>query len=638
MANKKTYSSKDIKVLKFPESIQTRPTMYISDLGVLGLIHLLRESVDNSIDEFLAGYASDIKIRIKTKDTISIEVEDNGRGIPIDDKKKFNSIFTSTHSGGKFDNESYSNSSGLNGVGLTITNALSDFLDISVKRDGKVYQAQYELGMQTFPLDVVDTTKTKKETGTTIYFEPSMELLRIEEEDLVEFKFETLRDYLQRMAFLNSGLKISLDFDDKKVTYVFKDGLQAYMDFLLGDDSFTAKKSFMVEGKEKDKTISVTFNWLLGKNQDETVESYCNSIHTIKGGTHVEGLRTGLTTAVKRYVKEKNLITQKDNLEIGELSGEDIRDGMIAIIDLKHKDPLFTAQTKHEISNKDVRKFVSVLVADELSLVFNSDPTLAKQLCRKFIENAKIRKSGKLAKEKINRKATSSMSSTKLSDCTGKNPKDLEIYILEGDSASGSAKQAREIEYQAIYPLRGKILNTQELGINKIIANKELSDLITILGMGVGEKRDVELLRYHKVVILTDSDVDGYHIASLLITFFFKYYPELITNGYLYIANPPLYVIKHSGTRYFAKDDKDKDQYIKKLKVKPSVTRFKGLGEMNPEELEITTMAKKSRLLTQVTLSDAEATALTFTDLMGKNAEPRKKFILENSELAIVDI
>ncbi len=570
----KTYDSKSLKVLKFPESIQTRPTMYISNLGILGLIHLLRESVDNSIDEALAGHASVISISVSTDpENCFIEVQDDGRGIPIDDYKKFNSLFTSTHSGGKFDNEAYSNSSGLNGVGLTITNALSDFLDITVKKSGFEWNAQYELGIEVAKL-AKGNKVPKNETGTTIYFEPSFKFLRLE--DLSELTYDMVHDYVERMAFLNSGLKLVLDFNGKVKQFYNKDGLKAYITHLSKKKELVNRKNFTFSGKEKNKSVDIYFNWLHALNGDPIIESFCNSIHTTNGGTHVTGFRMGLTSAIKKYIKERNLITKKDSLELSELDGEDIQDAIVTVINLKHTDPLYTAQTKQEISNKDVTKFVSQIVMDGISVEFNTDPTLAKTLCRKFIENAKIRKSGKLAKEKINRKAASSMGSTKLSDCTGKDPAERELFILEGDSASGSAKQARDIKFQAIYPLRGKILNTHDLHLNKIIQNKELSDLITILGTGIGDKFDQELLRYYKIIILTDSDVDGYHIASLLLTFFFKYYPTLITSGHLYIANPPLYVIKHSGSRYFAQDEEDKEKYIKGLKVKPSITRFKG--------------------------------------------------------------
>ena len=635
---KKDYTSQNLSVLKFPDCVIKRPTMYLGRLEEEGVIHLLREIVDNSIDEFLAKFATTITIDISTKkDDVYFSVADNGRGIPSDNPAKFKSLFCELHSGGKFDNDSYSNSSGLNGVGLSITNAMSDILNVKVKRAGKQYEAQYESGYETIPLRVINNTT--KGTGTEILFKPNLERFMLENMD--NLSNEVISSYLQEMAFLNEGIKIDYTFNGKKTVYQYNDGLKAFIEhiankqpLLIKDFKFSGKDS---SGGKDDKSVRIELNWLEASSKEEMIKPYCNSIHNTEGGVHVAGLRMGLTTAIKKYISENNLITKKDSVELEEITGDDIRESLIAIIDLKHKSPLFSSQIKANLTNKDVNKFVSGVVSEGITQEFNINPALAKNLCRRFIENSKVRKAVKLSKEKIVKKSSGSLSATKLADCTSKERENCELFIIEGDSAKGTANQARDIRIQALYPLKGKIMNTHGLHLNKVLANKELGDLINVLGVGIGDSKDITSLRYGKIIFMCDADVDGFHIQCLLMTFFLKYYPELINAGHVYLAVPPLFVLRKGNSRYYCCTEKEKIAKEKELKAGFTVTRFKGLGEMNADQLEETAMNVETRSLIRLTIADMNETVLAFESLMGANPDKRKDFILENSDLATVD-
>ena len=631
------YSADSIQVLEGLEAVCKRPGMYIGSTGPRGLHHLVYEIVDNSVDEALAGYCDSIEVTItKSGD---IKVSDNGRGIPVDmhpveKKPAVEVVLTVLHAGGKFGGGGYSVSGGLHGVGASVVNALSTKLSVEVHRDGFVWTQSYSIGVPDAPLK--KGAKTTK-TGTTIKFTPSKEIF-----ETVVFDYETLRQRFQQMCFLNKGLQISLtdERDGKTDTYKYDLGLIDYVKYLN-----SAKKVEVVhddiisiESQTKDKTMSleVAMQWTTGYN--EGVHTYANTINTHEGGTHEEGFRSAITSLLNKYARDKGLLKEKDE----NLTGDDVREGLTAVVSVKLSEPQFEGQTKTKLGNTEAKTYVQKIVADQLGDWFERNPSGAKEIVRKAIQAAAARLAARKAREATRRKSLleSGGMPGKLRDCSSRDPKISEIYIVEGDSAGGSAVRGRDPETQAILPLRGKILNVEKARLDRALANTEVQSLITAFGTGIGEEFNVDKIRYHKCILMADADVDGQHIRTLLLTLLFRYMRPLIEHGYVYMAQPPLYRIKWSGTEdEYAYSDAQRDELIakgqkegKKLPKENSIQRYKGLGEMDYDELWETTMNPATRTLLQVTLADAALADEIFSTLMGEDVESRRNFIQRNAK------
>jgi DNA gyrase subunit B len=634
---KKKYDAGAIQVLEGLEAVRKRPGMYIGSTGPRGLHHLVYEIVDNSVDEALAGYCDSIEVTItKSGD---IKVSDNGRGIPVDmhpveKKPAVEVVLTVLHAGGKFGGGGYSVSGGLHGVGASVVNALSTKLSVEVHRDGFVWTQSYSIGVPDAPLK--KGAKTTK-TGTTIKFTPSKEIF-----ETVVFDYETLRQRFQQMCFLNKGLQISLtdERDGKTDTYKYDLGLIDYVKYLN-----SAKKVEVVhddiisiESQTKDKTMSleVAMQWTTGYN--EGVHTYANTINTHEGGTHEEGFRSAITSLLNKYARDKGLLKEKDE----NLTGDDVREGLTAVVSVKLSEPQFEGQTKTKLGNTEAKTYVQKIVADQLGDWFERNPSGAKEIVRKAIQAAAARLAARKAREATRRKSLleSGGMPGKLRDCSSRDPKISEIYIVEGDSAGGSAVRGRDPETQAILPLRGKILNVEKARLDRALANTEVQSLITAFGTGIGEEFNVDKIRYHKCILMADADVDGQHIRTLLLTLLFRYMRPLIEHGYVYMAQPPLYRIKWSGTEdEYAYSDAQRDELIakgqkegKKLPKENSIQRYKGLGEMDYDELWETTMNPATRTLLQVTLADAALADEIFSTLMGEDVESRRNFIQRNAK------
>jgi DNA gyrase subunit B len=611
--------------------------MYIGSTGPRGLHHLVYEIVDNSVDEALAGYCDSIEITItKSGD---IKVSDNGRGIPVDmhpveKKPAVEVVLTVLHAGGKFGGGGYSVSGGLHGVGASVVNALSTKLSVEVHRDGFVWTQSYSIGVPDAPLK--KGAKTTK-TGTTIKFTPSKDIF-----ETVVFDYETLRQRFQQMCFLNKGLRISLtdERDGKTDTYKYDLGLIDYVKYLN-----SAKKVEVVhddiisiESQTKDKKMSleVAMQWTTGYN--EGVHTYANTINTHEGGTHEEGFRSAITSLLNKYARDKGLLKEKDE----NLTGDDVREGLTAVVSVKLSEPQFEGQTKTKLGNTEAKTYVQKIVADQLGDWFERNPSGAKEIVRKAIQAAAARLAARKAREATRRKSLleSGGMPGKLRDCSSRDPKVSEIYIVEGDSAGGSAVRGRDPETQAILPLRGKILNVEKARLDRALANTEVQSLITAFGTGIGEDFNVDKIRYHKCILMADADVDGQHIRTLLLTLLFRYMRPLIEHGYVYMAQPPLYRIKWSNTDdEYAYSDAQRDEFIakgqkdgKKLPKENSIQRYKGLGEMDYDELWETTMNPATRTLLQVTLADAALADEIFSTLMGEDVESRRNFIQRNAK------
>ena len=634
---KPNYDAGAIQVLEGLEAVRKRPGMYIGSTGPRGLHHLVYEIVDNSVDEALAGYCDNIDVVI-TKDG-HIKVSDNGRGIPVDmhpieKKPAVEVVLTVLHAGGKFGGGGYAVSGGLHGVGASVVNALSTKLFVEVHREGFIWRQSYSIGVPDAPLAKGEKTDR---TGTTIEFVPSAEVF-----ETVVYDYETLRQRFQQMCFLNKGLRISLrdERDGHNDTYCYERGLTDYVEYLN-----SAKKvevvhdeviSIETENEEKTMSVEIAMQWTTGYN--EGVHTYANTINTHEGGTHEEGFRTALTTLLNKYGREKGLLKEKDE----NLTGDDVREGLTAVISLKLTEPQFEGQTKTKLGNTEAKAFVQRVVTDQLGDWFERNPNQAKEVVRKAIQASSARLAARKAREATRRKGLleSGGMPGKLRDCSSRSPELSEIYIVEGDSAGGSAVRGRDPETQAILPLRGKILNVEKARLDRALANTEVQALITAFGTGIGEDFDVSKIRYHKCILMADADVDGQHIRTLLLTLLFRYMRPLIEHGYVYMAQPPLFRIKWSNADHqYVFTDAERDAQLaagaaagKKIPKENAIQRYKGLGEMDYDELWDTTMNPATRTLLQVTLDDAALADEVFSTLMGEDVESRRNFIQRNAK------
>ncbi len=648
MAKKKSsdYKASNIQVLEGLEAVRKRPAMYIGDTAQRGLHHLINEVVDNSIDEALVGHCDQIQLTIN-KDG-SLTVTDNGRGIPVDEHPKLKLpavevVLTKLHAGGKFDKSSYKVSGGLHGVGVSCVNALSSEFEAEIHRDGEIYVMGFEFGKTTTPLK--KTGKTDK-TGTTIRFKPDPKIFT----QTTEFKFDIIADRMRELAFLNPEITIELideredeDNGGRQETFHYSGGVRDFVIYLDESRDPMMDEPIYIEG-EVDK-VPVELSMQYNKSFTENVFSYVNNINTREGGTHISGFRRALTRSLKSYAEKNKIIKPNSKLS---LSGEDFRQGLTAVLNVKVPEPQFEGQTKTKLGNSEVQSAVEVVVYEKMNEYLEQNPKIAKQVLEKVVLAAEAREAARKARQLIQRKSAMGGGGLpgKLADCSINDPEHCEIYLVEGDSAGGSAKMGRNRSFQAILPLRGKILNVEKAKINKILENNEIQAMITALGTGVGhgDEEDFELdkLRYHKIIVMTDADVDGSHIRTLLLTFFYRYMKPLIERGHIYIATPPLYRITASrGQIEYAWDDETRDKIIKELRKsnkKFDVSRYKGLGEMNPEQLWETTMDPETRTLQQVTVENAAAADKMFSTLMGGDVEPRRAFIEKNAKYATLDI
>lgn len=640
---KSDYKASNIQVLEGLEAVRKRPAMYIGDTGQRGLHHLINEVVDNSIDEALAGYCDYITVTIN-KDG-SLTVEDNGRGIPVDMHEKFGLpavevVLTKLHAGGKFDKDTYKVSGGLHGVGVSCVNALASHFEAEIHRDGKIHVMEFERGITKTPLSV--TGKTDKR-GTIITFYPDPEIFT----QTIEFKFDIIADRMRELAFLNPTITIELidereeDSEIGREVYHFDGGVKDFVQYLDETRESMMDTPIYITGEIEMVPVELAIQY--NRSFTENVHSYVNNINTREGGSHVSGFRRALTRSLKNYAEKNGLIKANSKVNI---SGEDFREGLTAVLSVKVQEPQFEGQTKTKLGNSEVQSAVEVVVYDQLNEYLEQNPKTARQIIEKVVLAAEAREAARKARQLVQRKSIMSGGGLpgKLADCSIKEPEHCEIYLVEGDSAGGSAKMGRNRSFQAILPLRGKILNVEKAKINRILENKEIQAMITAFGTGVGhgdEDFELEKLRYHKIIIMTDADVDGSHIRTLLLTFFYRYMRPLIEGGYIYIATPPLYRITAGKTIEYAWDDETRDKVInelKKSKRKFEISRYKGLGEMNPEQLWETTMNPETRTLQQVTVESAALTDKLFSTLMGDDVEPRREFIERNAKYAKLDI
>lgn len=635
---KKAYDGGEIKILEGLEAVRKRPGMYIGSTSTSGLHHLVYEVVDNSVDEALAGVCTEINVTINADG--SITVVDNGRGIPVDkhpqrDMSTLEVVLTILHAGGKFDNEAYKVSGGLHGVGVSVVNALSKKMVVQVKRDGHVHEMKFSRGATTEKLTV---TGDAKGTGTTVSFWPDEEIF-----ETVNFNFDTLADRMQEMAFLNRNLKITLtderEESPRHVSFCYSGGIIDFVKFLnegketIGDKEpiYMAGASEKAEDKNKAGEVEVSLQWNSGYG--ESVMSFANNIFTPEGGMHLEGFRTALTRVLNNYARTNGLLKEKDK----NLEGTDVREGLTAIVSVKLADPQFEGQTKAKLGSSFMRPLVNRVVAEGLAEYLEEHPKQAKQILNKATSAARARMAARKAREATRKNSLleSVALPGKLADCSEKNPEATELFIVEGDSAGGSAKMARNRATQAILPLRGKILNVERVGPTRALSSETIQSLVTALGTGVGEEFNIEKTRYHKIVIMTDADVDGAHIRILLLTFFYRYMRPLIDAGFIYIAQPPLFQLRKKGHKKgeYIYADEELEQAVKDLEPKSyTVQRYKGLGEMDPEQLWETTMEPANRILLQVSADDATAAERAVSDLMGTAVEKRKEFIQKHAK------
>lgn len=620
------YNANDIQVLEGLEAVQKRPGMYIGSTGERGLHHLVYEVVDNSIDEALAGYAKNIVVTID-KDN-GITVTDDGRGIPTDINKKTNKTgvelaLTVLHAGGKFGGGSYKVSGGLHGVGVSVVNALSSELMVEVKQNKKIYQQRFAKGKTVTDLEIVGNTNR---TGTKIYFKPDPDVFS----ELI-FKFDTLQHRIRELAFLNKGVSITLidEREDPKVSenYLYEGGIKSYVEYMNSKKTPLYEQIAYYEKDMDNYNLEIAFQYT--SDYSESIFSYANNINTPEGGTHLTGFKTAFTRTINNYARKNKLIKDSEKL-----SGEDVREGLTAIISIKLSDPQFEGQTKTKLGNPEVSGIVDSVVSEELTAFMEENPTEAKLIVDKAIQASQAREAAKKARDLTRRKSALDSTSLpgKLADCREKDPAKSEIFIVEGDSAGGSAKSGRDSKIQAILPLRGKILNVEKQRLDRILNTDSLKSMITAFGTGIGEDFNVEKARYHKIVIMTDADVDGAHIRTLLLTFFYRYMRGLIDEGYVYIAQPPLYKITRGKSINYAYDDADlKRQLGDTESSRYTIQRYKGLGEMDAQQLWETTMDPSVRILNQVTINDAVYADEIFTVLMGDKVQPRKEFIERNA-------
>ena len=621
------YTSTSIQVLEGLEAVRKRPGMYIGSTGPRGLHHLVWEIVDNSIDEALAGYCTQIDVEIFGDNLI--KVVDNGRGMPTDIHPKTKvstteTIFTVLHAGGKFDSSSYKVSGGLHGVGASVVNALSEWLEVYVNRNGNRYYQKFSRGKRVNQLEIIGTSEG---TGTTVVFKADKEVFK----ETTVYEYETLRKRLQELAFLNKGLIITIkDSRDennvKEERYCYEGGIKEFVEYLNRKKKPLHNDVIMIEETVEDVLREVGFQYT--EDYGTTLNSYTNNINTIEGGTHEEGFRTSLTRILNNYGRNAGIFKKDESL-----TGDDVREGLTAIVSCKVSEPQFEGQTKTKLGNTEVRRIVSQAMSDKLESYLMENPASARIIVEKAVIALRARIAAKKAREATRRKnpLDSLGFASKLADCRTKDPALAEMYIVEGDSAGGSAKQGRESYYQAILPLRGKVLNVEKASQDKIMGNKEIRSIIQAIGTGIKEDFNIQMARYHKVVIMTDADVDGAHIRTLLLTFFYRYMRPLIEHGYVYIAQPPLYKIQQGKKVVYAYSDEELNLKISELGGRVSIQRYKGLGEMNAEQLWETTMDPKYRTLLKVSLADAKRADEVFTILMGEEVEPRRDFIERNA-------
>ena len=627
----KDYNAESIQVLEGLEAVRKRPGMYIASTSSKGLHHLVWEIVDNSIDEAMAGYATHIEVTIGLNNTIT--VKDDGRGIPVDihpktGKSTVETIYTVLHAGGKFGGGGYKVSGGLHGVGASVVNALSDYLEVKVYKNGNIYFQRFEQGgTPKEALKIIGECDVNR-TGTTVTFKPDPEIFT----ETTIFDYDVLKTRLEELAYLNKGLKLYLIDErvepNKKDEFCYSGGLVQYVE-KLNKNKETINKIIDVTGSENDISIEVAFQYNNGFISN--IYSFVNNIVTPEGGTHEEGVRRALTRIINKYAQTNKFLKEKDD----PLTGEDVREGLTMIISCKHPNPQFEGQTKTKLGNSEVRSIADKIFSEQFERFLLENPNEAKMIMEKSMLAARARIAAKKAREITRKPAGLEISSLpgKLADCSSKDPKVSELYLVEGNSAGGSAKDGRDSITQAILPLRGKVLNVQKTRRDKVLDNNEIASMIKAIGTGIEEDFNIEKLRYHKIVIMTDADVDGSHIRILLLTFFYRYFKPLIEGGYIYAACPPLYRISHGKTVKYVQTDQEKDEYLKSIgNIKVSIQRNKGLGEMDATELWETTMNKENRTLLQLTVEDALLADRTLTELMGEDVEPRKVFLEENAK------
>ncbi|MGX1191533.1 DNA gyrase subunit B [Metabacillus sp. SLBN-84] len=624
-----SYDENQIQVLEGLEAVRKRPGMYIGSTAVKGLHHLVWEIVDNSIDEALAGYCDEINIIVEEDN--SITVKDNGRGIPVGIHEKMGRpavevIMTVLHAGGKFGGGGYKVSGGLHGVGASVVNALSTYLEVTVYRDGKIHYQKFERGVPAADLAVIGETEV---TGTTTHFVPDPEIFT----ETTEYDFDTLANRLRELAFLNRNIKITIE--DKRETkrkkeYLYEGGIKSYVEHLNRTREVIHEEPVYMEGEKDGITVEVALQY--NDSYTSNIYSFANNIHTYEGGTHEAGFKTALTRVINDYARKSGAFKDND----ANLTGDDVREGLTAIISVKHPDPQFEGQTKTKLGNSETRTVTDNVFADAFEKFLLENPSTAKKIVEKGVMASRARLAAKKARELTRRKSALEISNLpgKLADCSSKDPSISELYVVEGDSAGGSAKQGRDRHFQAILPLRGKIINVEKARLDKILSNNEIRTIITALGTGIAEDFDLSKARYHKIIIMTDADVDGAHIRTLLLTFFYRYMRQIIESGYVYIAQPPLYKVQQGKRIEYAYNDREMEKLMAELPAtpKPGIQRYKGLGEMNPEQLWETTMDPNTRTFLQVTLEDAMEADETFDILMGDKVEPRRNFIEGNAQ------
>ncbi len=624
-----SYDADQIQVLEGLEAVRKRPGMYIGSTSSKGLHHLVWEIVDNSIDEALAGYCTEINVTIEADN--SITVTDNGRGIPVGIQEKMGRpavevIMTVLHAGGKFGGGGYKVSGGLHGVGASVVNALSTFLEVFVHRDGKIHYQKYERGVPAADLKVIGDTDV---TGTITHFKPDEEIFT----ETLEYDYDILATRIRELAFLNRGLKITIEDkreEEKRNEYHYEGGIKSYVEHLNRTKEVIHEEPIDIEGEREGISVEVALQY--NEGYTDSIYSFANNIHTYEGGTHESGFKTALTRVINDYARKNGLIKEGET----NLSGEDVREGLTAIVSIKHPDPQFEGQTKTKLGNSEVRAITDTIFAAHFEKFLLENPTVARKIVDKGLMAARARLAAKKARELTRRKSALEVSSLpgKLADCSSKDPSESELFIVEGDSAGGSAKQGRDRHFQAILPLKGKILNVEKARLDKILSNNEVRAMITAVGTGIGEDFDIAKARYHKIVIMTDADVDGAHIRTLLLTFFYRYMRNILEAGYVYIAQPPLYKVQQGKRVEYAYNDKELEEIFAQLpsQPKPNIQRYKGLGEMNPEQLWDTTMDPAKRSMLQVSLEDAIEADETFEMLMGDKVEPRRNFIETNAQ------
>jgi DNA gyrase subunit B len=616
------YDASKIQVLEGLEAVRRRPGMYIGSTDIRGLHHLIYEVVDNAVDEALAGFCTHIEVVILPDN--SVKVVDNGRGIPVDihpqtGKPALEVVMTTLHAGAKFGSGSYKVASGLHGVGVSAVNALSEWMEVEVKRGGFIYRQRYERGKPVTPVKKVGRTDDNA-TGTTVHFLPDKEIFRE-----INYKFETLAQRFREMAFLTKGLTIKFrdERTDQEMTFYFEGGILSFIRY-LNKNRTPLHPPFYVEKSVNGTLIEIALQYT--DEFSESVFTFANNINTVDGGTHLTGFRAALTRTLNEYARKQGLLKESDP----NLTGEDVREGLTAIVSVKLPEPQFESQTKAKLGNPEVKGQVEAVMSDAFSKWLEENPREAKAIIDKCLTTLRAREAARKARDLVIRKSVleSMTLPGKLADCSIRDPSQTELFIVEGDSAGGSAKQARDRRFQAVLPIRGKILNVEKARLDKILENNEVKAIITALGTGVGEQFNIENLRYGRIILLCDADVDGAHIRTLLLTLFYRYLPQIIERGHLYIAQPPLYRIQVGKEHYYVYSEEEKEKLLQKFKGKVvSIQRYKGLGEMNPEQLWETTLNPEKRTLLQVTIEDAASADRTFSILMGSSVPPRRRFI-----------